>query len=81
MLQGISHVVRGRDLMFATHVHVLIQKLMGWPTPVYAHHGLMTGADGRKFSKSDSSKTLRSLRKEGVKSEDVFKLVEELGVS
>ena len=81
MLQGISHVVRGRDLMFATHVHVLIQKLMGWPTPVYAHHGLMTGADGRKFSKSDSSKTLRSLRKEGVKPEDVFNLVEELGVS
>lgn len=65
-LQGITHVVRGIDLYHSTHIHVLLQRLMGWPTPIYHHHGLMLGADGQKFSKRDHSKTIRSLRAEGV---------------
>lgn len=71
-LQGISHVVRGRDLYFSTHIHVLLQRLFGWQTPVYRHHGLILDTDGRKFSKSDRSRTLESLREEGVRPEQIF---------
>ena len=72
-LQGISHVVRGRDLYFSTHIHVLLQRLFDWPTPVYCHHGLILDTDGKKFSKSDRSRTLESLRKEGVRPEQIFR--------
>lgn len=64
-LQGVTHIVRGEDLFEATHIQVLIQSLMGWPTPVYRHHRLMTGADGRRFAKRDGSVTLAQLRADG----------------
>ena len=72
-LQGISHVVRGRDLYFSTHIHVLLQRLFDWPTPAYRHHGLILDTDGKKFSKSDRSRTLESLREEGVRPEQIFR--------
>ncbi|HEY0600169.1 tRNA glutamyl-Q(34) synthetase GluQRS [Brevundimonas sp.] len=65
-LQGVSHVIRGEDLFEATHIQVLIQALMGWPTPVYRHHRLLTGPDGRRFAKRDNSVTLAQLRADGV---------------
>ena len=52
-LQGVTHVVRGRDLFHATAAHVLLQKLLGLPPPVYHHHRLITDAAGRKLAKSD----------------------------
>ena len=54
-LQGITDVVRGADLADQTPIHVLIQRLMGWPTPRYHHHALVLGADGRKLSKRDAA--------------------------
>lgn len=72
-LQGMTHIVRGADLYHATHVHVLLQALMGWPHPVYAHHGLILDEAGRKFSKLDKSKTLRALRQEGVSPDELFR--------
>ena len=68
-LQGVSHVVRGEDLFEATHIQVLLQALMGWPTPVYRHHRLLTGADGRRFAKRDGSATLAQLRAGGLTAE------------
>lgn len=65
-LQGVTHVVRGEDLFEATHVQVLLQALMGWPTPVYRHHRLLVGADGRRFAKRDGSVTLAQIRASGV---------------
>jgi glutamyl-Q tRNA(Asp) synthetase len=65
-LQRVTHVIRGQDLFEATHVQVLLQALMGWPTPVYRHHALMTGADGRRFAKRDGSVALARLRADGV---------------
>ena len=65
-LQGVTHVIRGQDLFEATHVQVLLQALMGWPTPVYRHHRLLTGEDGRRFAKRDHSVTLAQLRSDGV---------------
>jgi glutamyl-Q tRNA(Asp) synthetase len=51
-LQGITHVVRGRDLLHATSVHRLLQTLLGLPEPIYHHHRLALDGDGRKLSKS-----------------------------
>jgi len=68
-LQRVTHVIRGEDLFEATHIHVLLQALMGWPTPVYRHHRLLTGDDGRRFAKRDNSVTLAQLRAEGASPE------------
>ena len=65
-LQGVSHVIRGEDLFEATHIQVLLQALMGWPTPVYRHHRLLAGEDGRRYAKRDRSVTLAELRAGGV---------------
>lgn len=64
-LQGISHVIRGQDLYFATHIHRLLQALMDWPVPVYRHHSLLVGEDGKRFAKRDQSLTLKALREAG----------------
>lgn len=68
---AISHVVRGRDLFAATHVHRLLQALLGLPTPLYLHHALLAGPDGRKLSKSLGSAALSVLRRAGVNGRDL----------
>lgn len=65
-LQGVTLVTRGIDLRPATDLHRLLQALMGWPEPRYAHHRLLTDAAGRRLAKRDNAATLRSLRAEGV---------------
>ncbi len=77
-LQGIDHVIRGQDLFEAAHVQRLIQTLMGWPAPVYRHHPLLTGPDGRRYAKRDRSVTLAELRAGGLTAET---LRAELGFS
>jgi glutamyl-Q tRNA(Asp) synthetase len=70
-LQGVSLVTRGEDLQQATHLHRLLQALMGWPTPVYAHHQLLTDAAGRRLAKRDKAVTLRELRAAGVRADEI----------
>lgn len=64
--QGVTHVVRGADLFAATHVHVLLQRLLGLPTPVYRHHALLLGPDGARLAKRNGAPTLAALRASGV---------------
>lgn len=64
--QGVTHVVRGQDLEAATDVHAVMQALLGLPAPVYFHHQLMLGPDGRKLSKSLRDTGLRALREAGM---------------
>ncbi|PTQ13469.1 tRNA glutamyl-Q(34) synthetase GluQRS [Sphingomonas oleivorans] len=64
--QGVTDVVRGRDLFAATHVHRLLQALLGLSTPRYHHHPLLTGPDGRRLAKRDGAPTLAALREAGV---------------
>lgn len=64
-LQGVTHVIRGEDLFEAAHVQRLLQTLLGLPTPVYRHHRLLTGPDGRRYAKRDRAETLRALRQAG----------------
>jgi glutamyl-Q tRNA(Asp) synthetase len=75
-LQGVSHVIRGKDLYEATAVHRLLQNLLGLPAPVYHHHRLVLGADGRKLSKSGKSTGLRTLREAGVSPSEVRTMLE-----
>jgi glutamyl-Q tRNA(Asp) synthetase len=72
--QGITLVTRGADLRPATHVHVLIQHLMGWPTPRYFHHPLALGPDGARLAKRDGAASLRGLRAAGLGAEAVLDL-------
>lgn len=60
--QGVTHVVRGQDLFEATHVHRLLQAMLGLPTPVYHHHPLLIGADGERLAKRHGAPTLGDLR-------------------
>jgi len=63
--QGISDVVRGEDLFAATHVHRLLQALLGLPAPAYHHHPLLRDAEGRRLAKRDGAPALADLRNEG----------------
>jgi glutamyl-Q tRNA(Asp) synthetase len=74
-LQGVTHVVRGRDLFAATAVHRLLQELLGLPEPVYHHHRLVLDADGRKLSKTDRDTSLGDLRAAGATPADIRRLV------
>ncbi|WP_332770680.1 tRNA glutamyl-Q(34) synthetase GluQRS [Phenylobacterium sp.] len=65
-LQGISHVIRGCDLFQATHVQRRLQALLDLPAPVYRHHRLLLGADGRRYAKRDRAETLAELRAGGM---------------
>ena len=70
-LQEVSDVTRGQDLFHATHIHRLLQVLLGLPEPNYHHHDLVRDDDGRRLSKSAKDKSLRALRNEGVTARDI----------
>jgi glutamyl-Q tRNA(Asp) synthetase len=72
-LQNITHVTRGIDLFFASHIHRLLQELLALDVPVWDHHGLLLDKRERKFSKSDQSVTIQSYREEsGLSPRDVL---------
>ncbi len=70
-LQGVTLVTRGKDLFHSTHIHRLLQALMGLNTPEYHHHKLLAGPDGKRFAKRDKSMTIRALREAGKTPEEV----------
>jgi glutamyl-Q tRNA(Asp) synthetase len=65
-LQGVTHVVRGKDLLWSTSVHRLLQQLLGLPDPIYRHHHLVLDDAGQKLSKSTKATAIRELRAAGV---------------
>jgi glutamyl-Q tRNA(Asp) synthetase len=70
-LQGVTDVVRGRDLYYATSLQRLLQRLLDLPEPKYLHHALVMDDGGEKLAKSRGSQTLRALREKGVSAEAV----------
>jgi len=64
--QEISHVTRGEDLLPSTHVHRLLQPLLGLPEPVYLHHPLVLDAQGRRLAKRHDSLAITTLRQAGM---------------
>ncbi len=75
-LQTIDLVTRGQDLRDATHIHRLLQALLDLPTPLYRHHGLILGPDGRRLAKRDQSQTLGSLRRQGFTPQQVKEMAD-----
>jgi glutamyl-Q tRNA(Asp) synthetase len=73
--QGVTHVTRGCDLFEATALHVLVQLLLGLPTPHYRHHRLIRDAEGRRLAKRDDARSLASLRADGATPEDIRRRV------
>ncbi|MDF7674889.1 tRNA glutamyl-Q(34) synthetase GluQRS [Acetobacteraceae bacterium ESL0709] len=62
-VQDINCVTRGMDIEPLTSIHRVLQKLMGWPEPVYAHHALiMDPQSGKKLSKREGAEGLRYLK-------------------
>jgi glutamyl-Q tRNA(Asp) synthetase len=74
-LQGVTEVVRGRDLFWSTSVHRLLQALLGLPRPAYRHHRLIRDSSGQKLSKSTGATGLRELRAGGATAADIRRLV------
>ena len=62
---GITIVTRGADLFAASHVHRLLQELLGLPVPRWHHHPLLVEADGRKLAKRRGSPGLADRRRAG----------------
>lgn len=75
-LQGITLVTRGEDLLPATHVHRLLQHLLGLPVPRWHHHRLITDESGKRLAKRDDARSLRSLREAGWTPERVRALID-----
>ncbi|GBR13352.1 tRNA glutamyl-Q(34) synthetase GluQRS [Asaia spathodeae] len=72
--QGITLVTRGADLFEATSVHRVLQELLGFPEPLYAHHGLLLDEAGCKLSKRDGAESLRALRAKGLTAPELIAL-------
>jgi glutamyl-Q tRNA(Asp) synthetase len=71
-LQGITLVTRGADLFAATHIHRLLQALLGLPVPVYRHHPLLTDAEGKRLAKRDGAPTIRAMREAGMRPAEIL---------
>jgi len=64
-IQGVTLVTRGEDLFEATHVHRLLQALLGLDVPDYHHHRLLVDSAGKRLAKRDRAVALRDLRTAG----------------
>lgn len=73
--QGINHVIRGEDLFAFTPVQVILQHLLGLPTPVYHHHSLIRDDHGKRLAKRDDARALAKFRSEGATPQDIRRMV------
>ncbi|GHC63748.1 tRNA glutamyl-Q(34) synthetase GluQRS [Neogemmobacter tilapiae] len=73
--QGVTHVTRGEDLFEATRIHVLLQRLLNLPTPVYHHHRLIRDDQGKRLAKRDDARALAKYRAEGATPGDIRRMI------
>ena len=73
--QGITHVTRGQDLFADTAIHVLLQKLLGLPTPIYRHHRLIRDEVGKRLAKRDDARAIARYRSDGMSPVEVKALI------
>lgn len=70
--QGITDVIRGQDLFDATRIHVVLQHLLGRPTPRYHHHALVRDGAGKRLAKRDDARAIRLFRQDGLTPEETL---------
>ncbi|MBK1831160.1 tRNA glutamyl-Q(34) synthetase GluQRS [Verrucomicrobiaceae bacterium R5-34] len=75
-MQEISDVTRGEDLLASTHVHRLLQELLGLPEPIYHHHRLILDAEGKRLAKRDKALSIQTLRERGASPAEVLQMVQ-----
>ena len=73
--QGITEVTRGEDLFDATAIHVVLQRLLGLPTPAYHHHRLIRDDTGKRLAKRDDARALAKYRAEGATAQDIRRML------
>ncbi|MEY1555588.1 tRNA glutamyl-Q(34) synthetase GluQRS [Yoonia sp. R2331] len=73
--QGVTHVLRGADLFEATQIHVLLQAVLGLPTPTYHHHRLIRDDHGKRLAKRDDARSLAKYRADGATPNDIRRMV------
>ena len=73
--QGISHVIRGEDLFEFTQIQVILQHLLGLPTPVYHHHKLIRDEAGKRLAKRDDARSIQTYRDGGATPSDIQRMV------
>lgn len=73
--QGITHVIRGEDLRDATFIHILLQRLLGYPTPKYRHHPLIRDENGKRLAKRDDARAIAAYRIEGRTPLDIRQMI------
>jgi glutamyl-Q tRNA(Asp) synthetase len=73
--QGITHVIRGEDLFAFTPVQVILQHLLGLPTPIYHHHRLIRDEAGKRLAKRDDARAIAKYRTEGATPDDIRRMV------
>ena len=73
--QEITHVIRGADLAEATPIHVLLQRLLGLPTPRYHHHRLIRDEAGKRLAKRDDARAIATYRAAGDTPADIRRRV------
>lgn len=73
--QGVTHVVRGADLAEATRIHVILQRILDLPTPIYHHHRLIRDEGGKRLAKRDDARALAKYRAEGASPADIRRMV------
>jgi glutamyl-Q tRNA(Asp) synthetase len=78
-LQGVTLVTRAEDLRPATHLHVLLQHVLGFAVPDYAHHALLRGPDGARLAKRTGAEPVRALRARGLAAAEVIALAGQMG--
>jgi glutamyl-Q tRNA(Asp) synthetase len=78
-IQGVTLVTRGADLAPATHVHRILQALLGLPTPRYRHHPLVADAAGRRLAKRDGAPAIRAMRRAGSGPAEILAMVQSIG--
>jgi glutamyl-Q tRNA(Asp) synthetase len=73
--QAISHVIRGEDLFDFTPIQVILQRLLGLPTPVYHHHRLIRDENGKRLAKRDDARAICRYRADGASPADIRRMV------
>ena len=73
--QGVTHVTRGEDMAELTAIHVVLQKLLGYPTPIYRHHRLIRDEKGKRLAKRHDAMAIKKYREDGFSPQDIRRLV------
>jgi glutamyl-Q tRNA(Asp) synthetase len=73
--QGITHVIRGEDLFDFTPIQVILQHLLGLPTPTYHHHPLIREENGKRLAKRDDARSIAKYRADGATAQDIRRMV------